>query len=157
MLIIADSSALVALATCTALDILLTLYETVNVPQAVYDEVAVPDKPQGTALAVFLQGRVVSVDTQQFVLSASGLGQGEIEAMALYKLLAADVLLIDDRRARLVAEANQIQCIGALGVLLQAKRKGLVSEISSYIKALRASPLHYQEALLQKVLQLAGE
>ena len=103
MLIIADSSALVALATCTALDILLTLYETVNVPQAVYDEVAVPDKPQGTALAVFLQGRVVSVDTQQFVLSASGLGQGEIEAMALYKLLAADVLLIDDRRARLVS------------------------------------------------------
>lgn len=157
MLIIADSSALVALATCSALDILVSLYETVNVPQSVYDEIASPYKPQGMALANFLQGRIVRVDTRQFVLSAGGLGQGEIEAMALYKLLGADLLLIDDRRARLVAEANQIQCIGTLGVLLQAKRKGLVGEISSYINALSASPLHYQEALLQKVLQLAGE
>ncbi len=157
MLIIADSSALVALATCSALDILSSLYGTVNVPQAVYDEITIPHKPQAMALANFLQGRIVPVDTRQFVLSAGGLGQGEIEAMALYKLLGADLLLIDDRRARLVAEANQIQCIGALGVLLQAKRKGLVSEISSYIQALRASPLHYQETLLQKVLQLAGE
>lgn len=157
MLIIADSSALVALATCSALDILVSLYETVNVPQSVYDEIASPYKPQGMALANFLQGRIVRVDTRQFVLSAGGLGQGEIEAMALYKLLGADLLLIDDRRARLVAEANQIQCIGTLGALLQAKRKGLVGEISSYINALSASPLHYQEALLQKVLQLAGE
>lgn len=143
MLIIADSSALVALATCSALDILLTLYGTVKVPQAVYDEVAVPDKPQGVALAKFLRSRVVVVDTSQFVLSAGGLGQGEIEAMALYKLLAADYLLIDDRRARIVAEANQIHCIGALGMLLLAKQKGVVSEITPYVNLLRASPIHY--------------
>jgi len=45
MLIIADSSALVALATCHALDILAVLFEDVKVPQAVYDEVAVSNKP----------------------------------------------------------------------------------------------------------------
>jgi hypothetical protein len=157
MLIIADSSALVALATCSALDILLRLYETVRVPQAVYDEVAVPGKAQGVTLANFLQGRIVPVDTRQFVLATGGLGQGEIEAMVLYKQLAADYLLIDDRRARMVAESNQIQCIGALGVLLQAKQQGFLSEITSYVNMLRASPLHYSEALLNKVLQLAGE
>lgn len=104
-----------------------------------------------------MQNRVVPVDTSQFVLSAGGLGQGEIEAMALYKLMAADYLLIDDRRARIIAESNQIQCIGALGILVLAKQKGLVNEIASYVNILRTSPIHYSEALLNKVLQLAGE
>lgn len=40
MLIVADSSALIALATCQGLEILLRLYDDMKVPQAVYDEVA---------------------------------------------------------------------------------------------------------------------
>jgi predicted nucleic acid-binding protein len=157
MLVVADSSALVALATCSALDILTGLYQTVKVPQAVYDETALPHKPQGLVLGEFLRGRIVSVNTGQFVLAAGGLGEGEIEAMSLYKLLEADLLLVDDRRARLVAEANGIRCTGALGVLLQAKRKGLLRRIAPCIHSLRESSLHYDERLLQKVLQLADE
>jgi predicted nucleic acid-binding protein len=157
MLIIADTSALIALATCTALDILVALYETVKVPQAVYDEVTVSNKPQANVLAEFLKDRVVAVDTTHFVLTAGGLGQGEIEAMLLYKVLSADYLLIDDRRARAIAESNQIHCIGALAVLLLAKQKGLVSQVAPFVEALRHSPLHYSESLLAKALQLAGE
>jgi predicted nucleic acid-binding protein len=40
MLIVADSSALIALAVCDGLDVLLQVYDDVRVPQAVYDEVA---------------------------------------------------------------------------------------------------------------------
>ena len=54
MLIVADSSALIALATCQGLDVLLQLYKDVKVPQAVYDEVAGPLKPEALALASFL-------------------------------------------------------------------------------------------------------
>jgi predicted nucleic acid-binding protein len=43
MVVIADSSALVALATCGALDILTLIYADIRVPQAVFDEVAAPD------------------------------------------------------------------------------------------------------------------
>ena len=69
MLIVADSSALIALATCDG-------------------------------LGAFLTNRVVKVDTTRWVLTAGGLGRGEIEAMALYKQLTADALLIDDRPSR---------------------------------------------------------
>lgn len=62
MLVVADSSALVALATCGALNVLASLYDEVRVPQAVYDEVVVPEKPQAAVLSVFLAGRVVKVD-----------------------------------------------------------------------------------------------
>ena len=90
-------------------------------------------------------------------MTAGGLGRGEIEAMALYKQLSADVLLIDDHRARLVAEHNQIQCIGALGLLLVAKQRRTVSAIAPYVHRLRQSSIFYGDDLLNKVLKLAGE
>ncbi len=65
MLIVADSSALVALATCEALDILLQVYEDVFVPQAVYDEVVQPGKYHASTLDAFLAARVMQVDMDQ--------------------------------------------------------------------------------------------
>ena len=157
MLIIADSSALVALATCQGLNILLELFGDVKVPQAVFDEVALPEKPLASSLGIFLAGRVEKVDASHWVLAAGDLGKGEIEAMALYKQLSADFLLIDDRRARLIAEHNQIHCVGALGVLLQAKQNGVINSVTDFVELLRASPIYYGDALLNKVLELAGE
>lgn len=157
MLIVADSSALIALAACNGLNVLTRLYSDVNVPQAVYDEVVAPEKPQAAALETFLAGKVVAVDTRQWVLASGGLGQGEMEAMALYKQISADALLIDDHRARVIAEHNHIHCIGALGVLLLAKQNGVIEKIAPYVETLRRSSIYYGEALLDKVLKLAGE
>ncbi len=157
MLIVADSSALVALATCDALAILAALYDNVKVPQAVLDEVTISGKPQARILTEFLTERVVPVDTTQFVFMAGGLGKGEIEAMLLYKVMGADFLLIDDRRARTVAESNEIRCIGALGILLMAKHHNLIGQVTPFVEILRNSPIHYSTVLLEKTLQLAGE
>jgi len=157
MLIVADSSALIALATCDGLDLLLQVYDDIKVPEAVYAEIVAPEKPQSDALGSFLTGHVIKVDTARWVLTAGGLGRGEIEAMALYKQLSADALLIDDHRARMVAEHNQINCIGALGFLLAAKQQGGVKKIAPYIEKLRHSSIYYGDDLLSQVLKLAGE
>jgi hypothetical protein len=157
MLIVADSSALIALATCDGLHVILQVYDDVKVPEAVYAEIVAPEKPQSDALGEFLSDHVVKVDTTRWVLAAGGLGRGEIEAMALYKELAADALLIDDHRARIIAEHNKINCIGALGLLLVAKQNGKINEVGPYIQKLRQSSIHYGDALLDRVLKLAGE
>lgn len=57
MLVVADSSALVALATCGALNMVTGLYDEIRVPQAVYEEVVVPEKPQAAVLSSFLTER----------------------------------------------------------------------------------------------------
>jgi hypothetical protein len=91
------------------------------------------------------------------VVAVGGLGRGEIEAMALYKQLAADALLIDDRRARVIAEHNHIQCVGALGLLLVAKKRGKINAVAPHVQKLRQSSIFYGDDLLDKVLELAGE
>jgi uncharacterized protein len=59
MPVIADSSALIALAACQGLDILLSLFDDVKIPQAVFDEVTTQEKPLAATFAVFLNGRVL--------------------------------------------------------------------------------------------------
>jgi uncharacterized protein len=157
MLIVADSSALIALAVCDGLDLILQVYDDLKIPEAVYTEIVAPEKPHSDALGALLAERVMKVDVSRWVVTAGGLGRGEIEAMALYKQLSADALLIDDHRARVIAEHNQIQCIGALGLLLVAKRRGKISALAPYVQKLRQSSIFYGDALLDKVMKLAGE
>lgn len=82
---------------------------------------------------------------------------GETAAMLLYKALDADYLLIDDKRGRKVAAINQIKTISSMGVLLQAKRAGLVASIAPLIASIDASPVFISRSLLETVLELAGE
>jgi hypothetical protein len=59
MLIVADSSALVALALCDGLELLSRLFAEIRVPQAVYDEVIVEGKPAAQMLQNYLKGKVM--------------------------------------------------------------------------------------------------
>jgi len=56
---------------------------------------------------------------------------GESESVILYKELNADFLLIDDKKARMIAENYNVNCIGTLGLLSIAKDKGLVTDLRS--------------------------
>ncbi|SJM89260.1 conserved hypothetical protein [Crenothrix polyspora] len=97
------------------------------------------------------------VDMQRYVYLDAFADAGETQAMLLYKEVAADYLLIDDKRGRKVAKINQIKTVGSLGVLLQAKRIGLITRIAPLIEQIAASPVFMSESLIQTVLTLASE
>lgn len=157
MLVIADTSALIALAACDSLQLLDQLFQDVRVPLAVFRECVVPGKSSSERLKDYLREKVIDVDLQDFVIAVAGLGRGELEAMALYKRLHAEFLLIDDHRARQVAHLNGIEVVGTLGVLLRAKESGLVAEVRPLIVTIQASGVHYGGKVLSEVLRLAGE
>ena len=157
MILVADASALIALSACNSLALLETLFGTVLVPEAVFLEVAAVDKPQSDRLRSYLHGKVRTVDMQRFVYLDAFADAGETEAMLLYKEITADYLLIDDKRGRKVAKINQIKTVGSLGVLLQAKRAGLIARVAPLIEKIAASPVFMGEGLIQTVLELAGE
>ena len=157
MILIADASALIALSVCNSLTVLDTLFGTVLVPEDVYHEVAAKDKPHSESLRNYLQGKVRQVDMRHFVFLDAYADAGETTAMLLYKELDADYLLIDDKRGRKVAAINQIKTIGSLGVLLQAKRTGLIASVAPLLAQIDASPVFISRSLLETVLELAGE
>jgi len=66
MILIADASALIALASCDSLAILDALFGTVVVPEAVYFKVAVGDRPQSERLRTYLTGKVRAVGPSSF-------------------------------------------------------------------------------------------
>ena len=157
MILIADSSALVALSVCDSLDLLDALFGEVKVPQAVFDEVSANHKPESAVLERYLQGKIESVDTEKYVYLDAYADAGETEAMLLYKQMSADWLLIDDKRGRKIAAVNHINTIGSLGVLLSAKKRGLISAVKPKIDQIAESDVYIGQTLRQIVLDMAGE
>ena len=157
MILIADSSALVALSVCDSLDLLDALFGEVKVPQAVFDEVSANHKPESAVLERYLQGKIESVDTEKYVYLDAYADAGETEAMLLYKQMSADWLLIDDKRGRKIAAVNHINTIGSLGVLLSAKKRGLISAVKPKIDQIAESDVYIGQTLRQIVLDIAGE
>jgi len=152
--IIGDSSALVALSIMNRLDLLETVFGTIYVPQAVYDEVTISSKPQSKKLKTFLEGKIISVEVN---IEQMGLGRGELEAIALYKNMNADFLLIDDRRAKSFAKLNDVNVIGSLGVMVLAKELGKVETIREDLEKLLDSDVFISESLISRVLASVGE
>ena len=157
MILVADCSAPVALSVCGSLNLLEQLFASVVVPETVYLEATQPDKKQAQALKTFLQGKVRQVNLETYVFLDAYADAGETEAMLLYKQLAADKLLIDDKRGRKVAKINQISTIGSLGVLLVAKEKGLIVEVAPLLQQIKQSDIYLSPDLIATFLELAGE
>jgi uncharacterized protein len=127
------------------------------VPQAVYNEVCIANKPESQALKTYLTGKVSNVPASITIEKSAGLGKGELASMILYKHLSADLLLVDDARAKKVAYLNNLEVMGSLGVLLLAKKQGLIVSIQPLLNRLRYSDIFVSDQLLDQLLVMAGE
>ena len=77
--------------------------------------------------------------------------------MHLYQYLKADYLLIDDKAGRKVAKLNNIKVIGSLGVLIAAKRKGIIKLIKPHIEISKISKIYFSTTLLEHALKITNE
>jgi predicted nucleic acid-binding protein len=158
MIIVCDSSPLVALSLCKGLRFLDLLFKDVIGPQNVYDEINEPGKPETENITAWAKNKVQRAGNQQMLQALSlSLDAGESEAIALYWEKSGDFLLIDEQKGRRIAARNGIKIIGALGILLLAKQKGHIKTIRSSLEMLRRSPIRISDRLYAKVLEIAGE
>jgi predicted nucleic acid-binding protein len=158
MLIVSDSSPVIALAICDKLELLNKLFDQVYVPQAVFNELAIPHKPNAEKIIEWARDKVITVkDTTVVKALSSNLDPGESEALSLYWETSADFLLIDEKRGRNVALRNGVKIIGTVGILFAAKQRGLITFIKPFLDILiyngfRISNIHYHQ-----YLERAGE
>ncbi|NJO92640.1 MAG: DUF3368 domain-containing protein [Chloroflexia bacterium] len=75
----------------------------------------------------------------------------------MYKELNADVLLIDDKKARNIAELMDIKCIGTIALLSFAKKKQLITSLKPMFISLLSQNRYFSKKLLNHVLMLNDE
>jgi predicted nucleic acid-binding protein len=153
-----DTSPIIALALCDKLDLLDKLFDRIIIPQAVFNELAIPNKPQSAKIIEWAKDKIISVkDTATVKALSLNLDLGESEAMSLYWEINADFLLIDEKRGRSVALRNGVKIVGTIGILLSAKQKGFITSIKPFLDTLRLNNYHISDILYHQYLEIAGE
>ena len=160
MIVISDTSSISNLAAVNQLALLKQLYGTVLIPDAVHEELASSPALRGNKpLDAYNWIQVRSVNDSTLVNECLGeLDIGESEAIALALEMEADLLLVDETDARRVAKRKGLKRTGILGVLTEAKSRGLVDEVRPIIYALKnQADFWLSESLCNEVLHSVGE
>lgn len=158
--VISDTSSLQYLHQLGLLNLLPRLVGRVIIPQAVFDELEAGralghDLPDITSLA-WLDVRAPSSSQR---IASPQLGRGEIEVLALALELpeGGAVVIIDDAKARAAAVKLNLKLTGTLGVLLDAKRAGLIAALAPHLDHLDRLGFRLAPHTRSAVLELAGE
>jgi len=95
------------------------------------------------------QGRVMRLRTR--------VGLGEAEAIVLAQQIHAHAVVLDDATARQVAEQEGCPVVGLLGLLVDGKRRGLLSTVKPLLDAMREAGFFVGEELYTAILRQVGE
>lgn len=159
MIVVSDTSPITNLAAIGQLDLLRQIYGLVVIPEAVFQELTAAGGNHPGAIAQQLDWVETRAVSNRILVSALQveLDEGEAEAIALAQELAADLLLIDEHLGRVVATRLGVRIIGLLGVLIEAKHRGLVQEVKPLVDTLMNLGFHVKQDLYRRVLQATGE
>ena len=161
MIVVSDASPLIALSAVARLDLLRELFETVLIPEAVYVEIVqlgtgLPGAKEVDEAEWITPGVVGNIGFVKVL--GLDLDPGESEAIVLALENGADLLLMDERKARRTANRLGLKVAGTLGLLVLAKQQGLLQEIRPVLDALvNQAGLRISSGVYQQTLRLAGE
>lgn len=151
MIVVTNTSPLIALDRIGQLELLPGIFSSVIRPESVTRELQ-----EGVALGypdqLVLDKKWLKtvIDPPEMVLRKE-LGDGETAAIALAVREKADWILLDDLAARLVAEELGLQVIGTLGILITAHEKGLLDSAYESAKALQDVGFHVSKPILDMI------
>lgn len=159
-LVVCDTPCLLYLGRIGRLELLHALFERVAVPSQVALELdmgrfwradtADPRKLEWV--------RLVEVSPAEIEkLPANRLGEGERAVIAYARSQKDHLTCLDDRMARSFAEDLGLRVIGIVGILIVAKREGLIEKVATVLEHLKHEGFRLGEDVISKALQLAGE
>ena len=159
MIVVSDTSPILSLALIGQLELLRDLYGTIMIPEAVRSEMITTEQSgaQEVAQADWIITRPIALDVVLKLLLRE-VDRGEAEAIGLALQLSADVLLIDERKARHLAAYLELNVVGLLDVLHEAKRRQLIVNVKPLLDDLiTRARFRLSRKLYQRTLFTAGE
>jgi predicted nucleic acid-binding protein len=124
MIVIADSSPLIALVNIGQIDLLPKLFGGVVIPPEVAAELDVSNRPQAVRDLMASRPPWLTVQSATRIEPIQSLHAGECAAISLARDLNADLILIDEVRGRREAVKRGFRITGTVGVLELAASRG---------------------------------
>jgi|SRR5690554_1018776 len=147
--IVSDSSCFILLSNIGELDLLYKVYgEIITTPEVVSEfngplpEWVIIKKP---------------VDKYYQTILEAQLDRGESSAIALALEMENSTLILDDLKARKMAEHLGLSYTGTIGVIVKAKLIGLISSIQPILKKLKQTDFRISNEIELEALRLATE
>jgi predicted nucleic acid-binding protein len=143
------------------MEILKTIFKELHVPMAVHSEIETYFSGDHQWQRCLDEDFIIRTEVQtspKIQELMIHLHMGEAEALCLCIENNAQLCLLDDRDARIIARLNNIPVSGTLGVLIKAKKMGIIESVKELIDRLRTDH-HYwiDDAMYNKVLSLSNE
>jgi predicted nucleic acid-binding protein len=155
---VVNASPLILLGKLGRTDLLEKLARQVIVPQAVFREVAA-GATGDAAMQVALGWAAPRVQNDILVpppISAWDLGAGESQVLA-HCLVGGHRAVLDDGEARAAAKVHSVLLVGSLGVILRARKAGLIPAARPLIEELIESGSYLSADLVRQALLKVGE
>ena len=138
-------------------ELLQILFAEIIVSGEVHREVTVQGKGQPGAIqteqAEWIHVKRISDRALHAQMSSAyNLGAGEVATIILAKELPADLTLMDERKARLLAKAQGVPVLGSVGILEMSYRKGLVQDLRNIYQELEHQGIRIDRRILNQSL-----
>lgn len=161
MIVVSNSSPIINLAHVGQLDLLREMYGRLVIPGAVFDEIIVRGRGK-TGVDEVLAAEWIRTefltDRSLYRTLIAQLDPGEAETIALGREINAELLLLDERLARIEAGKLGLKFTGILGMLVETKNQHILLSVKPVVDALIAGAGFWlSDDLYRKVLESVGE
>ena len=156
--IVSNTTPIISLLKLHQLELLRQLYTQIYVPLAVYKEIEL-GKAKGyyKDLSKIEWINIVEIQDKQAVKYFLDLDAGEAEAIVLATEINADLILLDEKLGRFHAKHADLKVTGTIGVLIKAKKDGLINELKPLLNELTDKGVWINEKLKSEILKRVGE
>ena len=157
--IVVNTSPWIALSICGQIPLLKKIYHEVHIPLGVKKEILAGGK-QGIGVRELEAsswvkiGKVIDIEKVKLLFE---LDQGEAEVIILAKEKRIKQVLMDEKVARLQAEVLGLNVTGTLGLLLRAKKKGMISSIKPLVSKMLENGIWIKAEIVEGILIDARE
>lgn len=161
-IVVADAGPLIGMARIGHLSFLQRLYNSIMIPPRVFEELKISSgKPGAKVVSEALDAGWIEIADLKRPSDSAILrllvDAGEAESIQLALEQNAGLLIIDDRKGRKTAKSHGIQVIGTGGILISAKKAGLLDKVSPILNELAGVGYRLSPELCKRIIELADE
>jgi hypothetical protein len=153
-----NTTPLISFAILDRLTLLDELFGEIIIPHAVFREATAARKKYGTQIRIWGKNKVLNIaNMKEKAALELILDEGESEVIVLAQETGAELVIVDENKARKIAGLKMLNVTGSIGILLYAKKLGKIDAVKPLLDKLIAEGFYIGQALYRTTCNVADE